>query len=964
MLSVVGNESPSPGKDLILPPVNLRALRNRFFKCFIQSDQDLRGEDLSALLLYIALSFLENKRGLARLFKTVASNGKRFEEFTENEMLILGNEFLELLARFLPSNLRDIMVAPNKVSWQNAKRFFTAPSKSELFADIANLGFAYQIFSSSGKKKKALSALQTANKKVSKEELIAFTQLYTPNWVVDFLVANTILAGNEDEKVTDRYLRWLIPNQNAIAKKSIVELKDYSLLDPACGAGQFLFSAFDLLMQLYEQSGYKKYVAAKLILEKNIFAADIDEQALWVAGLGLLSKYLVASESIESIPGRLNNLVWVSANDIEERTDESNFLGSIDARLPDKHILKNHFSVLLTNPPYIGRRCLSRELKAVLKAQYPNSSSDLSAAFLERCLRMLKPQGRLGLITQSSVMSIPSYKLLREYLLNEFYLQAAINCGPGVFPLASGEKIDSILLLVHGRDIQSQESTSLKTCLVNLNSEKDKATKLHRVLNRHIINNDYQNANGDEVKFFEQSQFVYGMPDSLLSQLTPDFYAKISKLPRLGDIADVRQGLATTDNGRFVRYRFDLDEEAIGDIWVPYIKGAGAERFAINNQFMVKWGKNGEEIKDAVAKAYPYLKGKTAWVVKNEDFYFRPGLCFSFINKSGLAVRRLPAGAIFDVASSAIFALPEDEDFLLAYLNSRVIGVLAKAINQTINIQVGDVKKIPVIPLNRDLKNELSKLGHLAFEAKNALLEGVLPLLESQSASLSAADLSAILEAYIKMQARLTEELCSLQIAIDTKVTDAMVRNGLIDPIERQAFDRKLILSEAKLISEKQYVYKLLLALVSNIISTEKADRLVLIPSFGKESLSRSLHLQSDSLAWFEDKLGNSLEKIFSQAKVTDISKLAQEPSRYFSFYLKDYHACLLFSSSAVRHFKKSMSTANIFIPEGSRANLDLLEEVNKLWHSILAELDHIVDWTSKDLLAAFESNKMAEVTH
>ena len=269
--------------------------------------------------------------------------------------------------------------------------------------------------------------------------------------------------------------------------------------------------------------------------------------------------------------------------------------------------MKNDHTVVVTNPPYIGRRCLSREIKTALKEQYPKSSTDLSAAFLERCLKMLDANGRLGIITQSSIMSIPSYKNLRDYLLNDFYMRGAINCGPGVFPLASGEKIDSILLLVDENIILSQENAKGKTCFIDLTGSKDKCENLETALNSPFL--DHYALKEGSVRFFDQTDFTYGIPNNLFLQLSSTFFKKLNKLPKLGDIAEIRQGLATTDNGRFVRYHFDVDDDLKGSTWVPYIKGSGSQRYASDNPFLVKWANNGQEIKEAVAEAYPYLKG-------------------------------------------------------------------------------------------------------------------------------------------------------------------------------------------------------------------------------------------------------------------------------------------------------------------------------------------------------------------
>ena len=333
MLNTVGIKSRPLNKDLVLPIVNLRAFRNKFLKYYAQSENELSAEDLSALLLYFALSFIGKKNCLAKLFKVFVPANQKLEDLDEDNLFSLGSAFIDLLEGFLPETLAKVMSTPNKVSWRKARCFFVEYNIEALCSDIANLGFAYQIFGSFARREKALPALQKANKKISKEELIAFTQLYTPTWVVDFLIANTVLSGYKHHKISERYSKWLIPEHNEIRELAQIELSNFSLIDPACGAGQFLFSAFDLLTELYEKEGYQSGTAAKLILSKNIFAADIDQQALWVAALGLLCKYLIVCTAIEDMPERLNNLAFVSTADVGAEVNEGSFLGSIDNRL-------------------------------------------------------------------------------------------------------------------------------------------------------------------------------------------------------------------------------------------------------------------------------------------------------------------------------------------------------------------------------------------------------------------------------------------------------------------------------------------------------------------------------------------------------------------------------------------------------------------------------------------------------
>src|SRR5208283_3635094 len=187
--------------------------------------------------------------------------------------------------------------------------------------------------------------------------------------------------------------------------------------------------------------------------------------------------------------------------------------------------------------------------------------------------------------------------------------------------------------------------------------------------------------------------------DFVINYLRPPVVMSLrSRLQKLADIATLKQGLATTDNARFLRYVWEVSPAEIGKRFVPYVRGDGAERWWSPLTTVVLWEGNGLAIKEAVTAAYPYLKGNYAWVVKNEEYYFRSGLTFSFVSKDRLAVRKLAAGAIFDVGSSAIFIDNcSREGALLAYLNSALATAMAHDLNPTINFQVGDLKKL-VIP--------------------------------------------------------------------------------------------------------------------------------------------------------------------------------------------------------------------------------------------------------------------------
>jgi hypothetical protein len=164
-------------------------------------------------------------------------------------------------------------------------------------------------------------------------------------------------------------------------------------------------------------------------------------------------------------------------------------------------------------------------------------------------------------------------------------------------------------------------------------------------------------------------------------------------MPTLGDIAPPRQGLATTDNARFVRYWWEV-EGASPQKWRPYAKAGQFRRWYQRPMHCVNWQNDGAEIKQSICDRYPYLKGKWQWVAKNSEYYGRPGITYSYLTSGNFSARLMPEGSLFDVAGSALF--PGDPLTMLAILNSSAARELLHAINPTVNFQVGDLRLLPI----------------------------------------------------------------------------------------------------------------------------------------------------------------------------------------------------------------------------------------------------------------------------
>ncbi len=571
------------------------------------------------------------------------------------------------------------------------------------------LAYFYQ-FSCRELRQQALKKVQSADKKNSTQEIISFTQLYTPAWVADYLCARSLYSqwqgsssSASSQDLFFRFERFLSNEQERGARLSASEL---NFLDPACGAGNMLISAFDLFFGFYIHEAYSAKTAVESIVSKNLFATDLDKNALFVSAFSIVLKSFLESGCNQELSLELNLHDAAAAKKHGEIET-----GSLGRSFGSGHPLARTYQAVVTNPPYIGRRLLDRRLKQFLKENYPAAQHDLSAAFLVRALELCAPCGKVGFITQASLLYLPSYGALRKNFIDGGLVESVVELGTRVFPLSSGEKINSMLIVLQKQlpetsELAVRENRSVS--YLNLSRTAAKASELSEK------RNGFDKRNCRDFLLNREFAFNFNCP-ILLSSI-------FSSATKLSEIAQVKQGLATSDNERFLRYHWDVRQSELGRRWRPYVKGAGAQRWHAPLRTVVDWGENGEKIKTAVIANYPYLNGKTAWVVKNEQFYFRSGLTFSFVSTEAFAVRKLPEGAIFDVGGSALFALDQDlELLLLAYLNSSFAAVCVDLLNPTFNSQVGDVKEIPLPAFSEKQKSQLKDLAEEACMLKSFL---------------------------------------------------------------------------------------------------------------------------------------------------------------------------------------------------------------------------------------------------
>lgn len=510
-------------------------------------------------------------------------------------------------------------------------------------------------------------------RKFTASEIPAVTQLFTPKWVVEFLLQNTLgklwLDWHPDSRLRDKW-NWISPGKklraascelrekaNAFTRDSKLatrnSAKDIRICDPACGTMNFGLVALEMLREMYREecpgAGGAEIDAS--IVRNNLIGFDIDPTAIELGRRSLEIKI--------GMPIREHRLSVADA---------------LFCDSPDR------YDVVVTNPPYLSARNLDPAVVKLLKKRFPAAWRDLYCCFMLRGLEMLRPGGRLGILTMQSFMFTAAFEPMRRQMADEALVERVAHFGPGLFAIGNPGTLQTAAAVLRKKPAP------------------DAAANFYRLVNADDKRTGLQKAIRSGAAFTLEQNELAALPRlAWMYWISPAVRKAFDGLPKLGNIAPPRQGLATTDNSRFVRYWWEVEPPGFTgprSKWLPYAKGGRFRRWYESARHRVNWEDDGREIKAAIVESYPYLNGDWQWVAKNTAWYGREGITYSYLTSGAFSARRLEAGTIFDVAGSALF--PEDAAATLGVLNSSVARKLLAAINPTVNFQVGDLRQLPM----------------------------------------------------------------------------------------------------------------------------------------------------------------------------------------------------------------------------------------------------------------------------
>lgn len=594
-------------------------------------------------------------------------------------------------------------------------------------------------------------------KKIRKEQIPAATQLFTPKWIVRYMVENSLgrlwYEGHNDTDIKDKWKYYIDEaTQNLDIKEKLDMLKesyekispeDIKLIDPCMGSGHILVYAFDILMQIYESCGYTQRDAARLIVEQNIYGLDLDERAAQLSYFAVMMKgrqydrrfltrgiephiydipniEVVDTETIDafeecaSIAKRVCNsfidgkeygsLVTpdVSLDEIETLTCKLNEMkvrvsdifvqSAINTVTPILDIIKilvQKYDVVITNPPYMAVSNAGAKLNDFVKQCYPDSKADMFAVFIERCNTMVKQNGFQAMITMHSWMFLSSFEKLRAKLLLIDTVNM-VHLGARAFEEIGGEVVQTTAFVFRKSSHQGYKGIYCR--LIEPNSQQGKEDMFLGQENRFIINQSNFNK-------IPGSPIVYWLSDNFLNNFEEGEQLKLK--------GDTRQGMATSDNNRFLRFWFEVQQsklglscpgaekaKEIGKKWYPYNKGGEFRKWYGNIAYVINYENDGYEVKEYASSLY---KSPTR-TIKSISEYFKPCISWSKISGGSIAFRYYPKGFIFDVAGCCIFYKDMQMMFFdCGFLNSSISQAILEAISPTLNYEAGHIAALPMI---------------------------------------------------------------------------------------------------------------------------------------------------------------------------------------------------------------------------------------------------------------------------
>lgn len=595
------------------------------------------------------------------------------------------------------------------------------------------IGWLYQFYISERK-----AEVFAKKGKFEADEIPAATQIFTPNWIVKYMVQNSlgrIYLDNEPDSDLKERMQYLVSAEPSSEKFTFVDVRELTCADLACGSGHILNECFDLLYDIYIEQGYSRRDAVENIFSHNLIGVDIDTRAKQLATFALLLKACRRDASFvdaHAMPHVLDMpepyrsdsdlrdtlrhfFLGGTPKQIDETAeaialfDYAEDLGSIMrfnispgtreaivrrlAEYRASHIhtfdnlfpyfdvilaLTDRYAALVMNPPYMGSGNMNATLSKYVKDNYEIAKADLFAVFMEVAVALLKERGKYGMINMHSWMFLSSFEKLRTRLLTENRIDNMLHLGPRTFDELSGEVVQNTAFVI--TNCEGKDATGAYYRLVD---GKNCGAKERMFLEAQENGGNriyYPNVSQQDFEKIPGCPIGYWVSKNMI----------IAFQNSLADVAITREGLSPADVDRFLRLWHEIDTNRINKKWFPYQKGGTIRKWAGNSDYVVNWENDGYEIKNNIDPKTGRIRSHNY----NGEYSFKEGFTWNAISSGNPCFRYVPKGYLFDSAGSMGF-VNHNLLYIIGNLNSTVSRYALSLISPTIKFMPGHILRTP-----------------------------------------------------------------------------------------------------------------------------------------------------------------------------------------------------------------------------------------------------------------------------
>lgn len=604
---------------------------------------------------------------------------------------------------------------------------------------VTVLGWMYQYYNADVK-----DEFFKAKRKAAAADIAPATQLFTPEWIVRYMVQNSLgrlwMLNNPGSSLRERMEYYIEPDTEHEDFIRISSPEEITICDPACGSGHILVYAFELLFHMYEERGYREREIPELILTKNLAGMEIDSRAAQIAELALA---MCAREHdrrffrrgvradvavLSSIPlgedelpgnkklaeelshlGEIGSLLNPSEDEIDElkaaaaSCSDDLFAATAKTKLESAAAicekLSRRFTCTVANPPYMGSSSFNPFMSKWIKKNYPDVKSDLCTCFIERGFNLVEDKGYAAMVTMQSWMFLGSFEKMRAKVIDNKTIVSMAHLGPRAFDAIGGEVVNVTAdVIYNGR--AACEGAYVR--LVDINGSEAKRLKLLEAIQNPDCGWFYRR-NAETFKQIPGTPIAYWLGSGLL--------AAFKNGCSFNSVAHPKVGMQTSKNEKYLRlwHESDYRPSRSDKKWIKYLKGGDYRKWYGNLEWLLLY------------------KNDPTWILQqpharvlSESLLEKRKNTWTDLTSGANSFRFAPQDTFYDISGHCYFPSPDNQLELLAYSNSSLFSFVLQLFNSTMHCQVGDVARVPYLAPAAADKQHISDLSQRSLDASKA----------------------------------------------------------------------------------------------------------------------------------------------------------------------------------------------------------------------------------------------------